>query len=59
MQNLTEYNAFLSTLRERTGLESFLADQDGLVSFRVDDKYNINLQFIKRRRKTPPFRAGI
>ena len=47
MQSMEEYSAFLAEIRKQTGLESMACDDTGLVSLRVDDAYNVNLQFIK------------
>ena len=46
MQTLAEYSAFLADIREKTGLTMLVPDDDGLVSVTVDDKYNLNLQFV-------------
>ena len=43
----SDYDAFLAVLRKETGLEAFAADESGLVSVRVDDAYNLNLQFVE------------
>ena len=42
-----EYEGFLTALRRETGIETFAADESGLVSVRVDDAYNVNLQFVE------------
>ena len=42
-----EYDAFMAELRNETGIEAFTADESGLVSVRVDDAYNVNLQFVE------------
>jgi hypothetical protein len=47
MQTKRDYENFLSEVRKATGIESFKADDSGLVSVRVDDAYNINLQFVE------------
>lgn len=47
MLTKTEYDNFLAALRKETGLEAFAADESGLVSVRVDDTYNVNLQFVE------------
>ncbi len=47
MNSLEDYKAFLAEVRKQTGIESFEADEDGLVSVRVDEKYNVNLQYIQ------------
>ena len=41
------YVKFLGEVREASGLESLVPDESGLVSVRVDDTYNVNLQFIE------------
>ena len=47
MSTTEDYDAFLAALRKGTGLEAFTADESGLVSVRVDDAYNVNLQFVE------------
>ena len=47
MSTTEDYEAFLAALRKGTGLEAFTADESGLVSVRVDDAYNVNLQFVE------------
>ncbi len=47
MYSVDDYKAFLAEVRKFTGIESFEADEGGLVSVRVDDKYNVNLQYIE------------
>lgn len=37
----------LSEVRKTTGIEALTADETGLASVRVDDTYNMNLQFVK------------
>ena len=34
-------------VRKQTGIEAIAADESGLVTVRVDDKYNVNLQFVE------------
>ena len=41
------YVQFLRQVRAETGIESLVPDADGLASFRVDDAYNVNLQFVE------------
>ncbi|MBQ6926298.1 MAG: type III secretion system chaperone [Kiritimatiellae bacterium] len=41
------YEQFLRQVRAETGIESLVPDADGLASFRVDDAYNVNLQFVE------------
>ena len=42
-----EFNGFLSEVRKASGVEAFQADETGLVSVRVDDAYNVNLQYVE------------
>ena len=42
-----EFNSFLSEVRKASGVDAFQADETGLVSVRVDDAYNLNLQFVE------------
>ena len=51
MATIDDYKTFLETIRKQTGLDMLVPDDDGLVSFRVDDKYNVNLQFIAATEK--------
>ena len=45
--NMDAYKDFLAELRKETGIEAFSADETGLVTVRVDDKYNVNLQMVE------------
>ena len=47
MPTIDDYKTFLETIRKQTGLDMLVPDDDGLLSFRVDDEYNINLQFLE------------
>lgn len=47
MQTMKDYQAFLAQVRQLTGLEMIVPDETGLVSFRVEDEYNANLQFVE------------
>ena len=47
MPTIDDYKNFLATIRKQTGLDMLVPDDDGLLTFRVDDEYNINLQFIE------------
>lgn len=44
---MENYRDFLAALRQETGIAAFAADAAGLVTVRVDDKYNVNLQFVE------------
>ena len=46
MKTMEEYKAFLASVREATGLDMITPDEDGLVSLRIDDTYNLSLQFV-------------
>ena len=45
MQTINDYEQFLAEVRKETGIEALVADESGLASVRVDDKYNLNLHF--------------
>lgn len=47
MKTKEDYNKFLSDVRNVSGIESLTPDESGLVSVRVDDAYNVNLQFVE------------
>ncbi len=47
MYTMEEYGAFLAEVRRLTGLEMLVPDDGGLVTVRVDDKYNLSLQYIE------------
>ena len=47
MQTLADFNDFIAAVRKDTGLAPFVPDESGLVSIRVDDTYNVNLQFVE------------
>ena len=47
MENREDYDAFLAALRKETSMDAFTADETGLVSLRVQDDYNLNLQFVE------------
>lgn len=47
METRENYEAFLGEVRKATGLDFLVADEGGLASVRVDDAYNVNLQFIE------------
>lgn len=67
MPTIDDYKTFFENLRKQTGLEMLIPDDDGLVSIRVDDQYNVNLQFVATSEKilcfvevtTLPSDAGI
>ena len=42
-----DYAKFLKQIREETGIDSLVPDDAGLVSVRVEDRFNVNLQFVE------------
>jgi len=47
MPTIDDFKNLLATIRKQTGLDMLVPDDDGLLTFRVDDQYNISLQFIE------------
>ena len=47
MNMIEYYKTFLGEVRKTTGIDSFICDESGLVSVRIDDKYNLNLQLLE------------
>ena len=47
MHTLEDYKALLAAVRTQTGLDMMVPDESGLVSVRVQDEYNLNLQFVE------------
>ena len=47
MTTLEDYTKFLKQIRDETGIETLRPDESGLVSVRIDDAYNVNLQFVE------------
>lgn len=47
MATREDYDSLLAEVRKTTGLEAMSPDESGLVTVRVDDKYNVNLQFVE------------
>ena len=47
MATKDEFNGFLAEVGKATGIDAFQADETGLVSVRVDDAYNVNLQYVE------------
>lgn len=47
MTTKENYTRFLAEVRKATGIEALKPDESGLVSVRVDDAYNVNLQFVE------------
>ena len=44
---MEKYKAFLDEVAKNIGLSAFRSDESGLVSVRVDDAYNVNLQYVE------------
>ncbi|MBP5672020.1 MAG: type III secretion system chaperone [Victivallales bacterium] len=67
MPTIDDYKNFFTNIRKQTGLDMLVPDEDGLLTFRVDDEYTINLQFIETTGKilcfvevtTIPSEAGV
>ena len=51
MKTRDDYNRFLEEVRKTTGIEALTPDETGLVSVRVQDEYNVNLQFVEETGK--------
>ena len=47
MPTREDYDSLLAEVRKQTGIGAMTADESGLVTVRVDDKYNVNLQFVE------------
>ena len=47
MKTKTDYDQFLAEVRKVSGIAALAADESGLASVRVDDAYNVNLQFVE------------
>ena len=47
MATMKEYKAFLAQVRKLTGLDVMVPDETGLMMLRVEDRYNLNLQFVE------------
>lgn len=47
MTTKEDFNAFLEQVRKATGIDALTPDDSGLTSVRVDDAYNLNLQYIE------------
>ena len=51
MATKEDYEAFLATVKQQTGLTMLVPDDFGLVSLRIQDEYNTNIQFIEKTGK--------
>ena len=47
MKTKEDYGKFLAEVRKESGIETLVPDETGLVSIRVDDAFNVNLQFVE------------
>ena len=47
MASKEDYLKFMSEVRKVSGVDTLTPDETGLVSIRVDDAYNVNLQFVE------------
>ena len=47
MPTRENYDKFLAEVRKASGVDTLTPDETGLVSVRVDDKYNVNFQFVE------------
>ena len=47
MNTKESYEKFLAEVRKASGIDALRPDESGLVSVRVDDTYNVNLQFVE------------
>jgi hypothetical protein len=47
MTTKEDYSKFLAEVRKETGIDALVPDDSGLASVRVDDTYNVNLQFVE------------
>ena len=47
MRTKEDYINFLAEVRKVSGVDSFVPDETGLVSVKVDDAYIVNLQFVE------------
>ena len=47
MKTMDDYKVFLAAVRKETGIAALTSDESGLVTVNVDEKYNVNLQFVE------------
>ncbi len=47
MAAMEDYKAFLAQVRKLTGLDMMVPDEAGLLMVRVEERYNLNLQFVE------------
>ena len=46
-RTIEDYRSFLEEVRKASGIDTLVPNESGLVSVRVDDEYNVNLQFVE------------
>ena len=51
MATMEEYRNLMAQVRKQTGLDALTPDESGLVSVRVDESYNLHLQYIENSDK--------
>ena len=44
---MENFRAFLAEVRKTTGIDALAADEGGLVTLRVDDRFNLSLQYVE------------
>ncbi len=47
MKTRDDYDRFLADVRKTTGIDALTPNETGLVSVRVQDEFNVNLQFVE------------
>ena len=47
MKTIEDYKSFIDQVRKETGLEAITSDESGLVTVNVDERFNLNLQFVE------------
>lgn len=47
MKTKEDYIKFIAEVRKETGIEALVPDDSGLVMVNIDEKYNVNLQFVE------------
>ena len=47
MPSRSDYERLLEAARKETGIEALVADESGLVTVQVDEKYIVNFQFVE------------
>ena len=48
---MEEYKAFWAEVRKALGIKAFAPDETGLVSVSIDERVNMNLQYVEASRK--------